>query len=95
MITLSKGKWDGLAALVWVGVVVLFAVLAPVHLWTRLPELFPFVFWTFVWWPPALALAISGLCHGNTAGRICAVTAICSAAVFACFVSFAHVSRAA
>jgi hypothetical protein len=82
-----NGKWDGVAALIWVAMIVLFFGAYPTSvsywIWSHLPEMperIGFVFWGFVWWPPVLVLSISGLWRGNTASRICAVLAILFAA---------------
>jgi hypothetical protein len=82
---LLKGKWDGVAALIWVAAIV--ALIWPPFvshwIWSHLPEIperVGFVFWWFVWWPITLVLAISGLWRGNTVSRICAILAICLAA---------------
>ena len=91
---IKKGKWDGLAALVWVAVVLVAARVIPVRFWERLPEMFPSAFWTFGWWPPALILAVSGLWRGNVFGRVCAVVAIIVGVVFECWLFFAHAKRA-
>jgi hypothetical protein len=86
MNTPFKGKWDGLAALVWMGALVVLVWPTPASrwLWLHLPRFFSsgnfsFVFWVYCWWPPVLVLAVSGLWRGNLFSKICAVPAICLA----------------
>jgi hypothetical protein len=82
-----KSNWHGLAALVLATAIMFFFGIWPTSvsrwIWLHLPKIpesVGFVFWWFVWWPPVLVLAVSGLWRGNTANKICAVLAICLAA---------------
>jgi len=94
MISTQKGRWDGLFGLAWVGVVILYVLVTPVHINNRLVEFFWGFwtgFWMFGWWPPALYFAGSGLWRGNAASRGCAIITICVVLIFA-FCIYASVS---
>ena len=88
----SKGKWHGLAALIWMGAVAVFFLSMTNPIWFSSPAReFCHVFWAFVWWPAALVLVISGLWRGNIVNRICAILAICLAAGIVLIMSMAGV----
>ena len=86
MNTSIKSRWDGIAALVWLGAIIAITMLAPSSFWSYFSDSFLTVFWTFGWWLPILILAVSGLVLGNTTSKICALIAIFSAIAFAIFI---------
>ena len=86
MDTTIKRTSYGVAALVWMAVVVGILVLIPDFVWSRWSERWVLFFWEFCWWPPVLTLALFGLRRGTVTSRICAVIAILAAIIFAFFI---------